>query len=65
MMLLLCYFYTGDKTAESKGIKLMSIRGYGSDVADAINLDEKLKAASKLPPSLAQFEKFFTGKIYN
>ena len=40
----------------------MCIRGYGSDVADTISLDEKLKTASKLPPSLGQFEKSFTGK---
>ena len=39
----------------------MCIRGYSSDIADAINLDEKLETSSKLPPSSGQFEKSFAG----
>ena len=40
---------------------MICIRGYSSDVADAINLDEKLEATSKLPPKNGQFEKSFAG----
>ena len=40
---------------------MMCVRGYSSDVADAINLDEKLKTSSKLPTNSGQFEKSFTG----
>ena len=40
---------------------MMCVRGYSSDVADAIHLDEKLEAASKLPPNIGQFKKSFTG----
>ena len=40
---------------------MMCVRGYSSDVADAINLDEKLKTASKLPPNTEHFEKSFNG----
>ena len=40
---------------------MMCIRGYSSDVADAINLDEKLEATSKLPPKNGLFEKSFAG----
>jgi len=40
---------------------MMCVRGYSSDVVDAINLDEKLEAASKLPPNNGQFEKSFAG----
>ena len=40
---------------------MMCIRGYSSDVADAINLDEKLETSSKLPPNNGQFEKSFAG----
>ena len=40
---------------------MMCVRGYSSDVADAIHLDEKLEAASKLPPNIGPFKKSFTG----
>ena len=40
---------------------MMCIRGYSSDVSDAINLDEKLEATSKLPPKNGLFEKSFAG----
>ena len=40
---------------------MMSVRSYSSDVADAINLDEKLETTSKLPPNNRQFEKSFAG----
>ena len=39
----------------------MCVRSYSSDVADAIHLDEKLEAASKLPPNIGPFKKSFTG----
>ena len=39
----------------------MCIRGYSSDIEDAINLDEKLETTSKLPPNNGQFEKSFAG----
>ena len=39
---------------------MMCVRGYSSDVSNAINLDEKLEANSKLPPN-EQFEKSFSG----
>ena len=54
-------FCTGNETTEKKSIKMMCVRGYSSDVSDAIHLDEKLEAASKLPPNIGQFEKSFTG----
>ena len=41
---------------------MMCIRGYSSDITDAINLDERLKTASKLPLNEEQFEKSFAGK---
>ena len=40
---------------------MMSVRGYSSDIPDAINLDEKLETTSKLPPNNGQFEKSFAG----
>ena len=40
---------------------MMCIRGYSSDIEDAINLDEKLETTSKLPPNNGQFEKSFAG----
>ena len=40
---------------------MMCVHGYSSDIPDAINLDKKLETASKLPPSIGQFEKSFTG----
>ena len=39
---------------------MMCIRGYSSDIPDAINLDEKLETASILPPGIGQSEKSFT-----
>ena len=38
---MLC-FWKGDETAGKRDLKMMCIRGYSSDIPDAINLDEKL-----------------------
>ena len=53
--------YTGDETTGKRGYSMMCIRGYSSDVAGAINLDEKLGMVSKRPPNNGQFEKSFDG----
>ena len=60
-------FCTGDEATGKKDFKMMCVRGYSSDIADAINLDEKLETSSKLPPNNGQFEKSFAGmyvKVY-
>ena len=56
-------FYKGDETTGKRDFKMMCIRGYSSDVPNAINLDEKLETASKLPPNNGQFEKSFAGIV--
>ena len=61
LQLMLICFYTGNETTGKRSIKMMCVRGYSLDVSDAIHLDEKLEAASKLPPNKVQFEKSFTG----
>ena len=44
---------------------MMCIRGYSSDILDAVNFDEQLEITSKLPPNTEHFEKSFNGiKIY-
>ena len=54
-------FCEGDETTGKRDFKMMCVRGYSSDIPDAINLDEKLETTSKLPPSIGHFEKSFTG----
>ena len=54
-------FCEGDETTGKRDVKMMCVRGYSSDIPDAINLDEKFESASKLPPNNGQFEKSFAG----
>ena len=46
---------------------MMCVRGYSTDIStdisDAINLDEKLKSVSKLPPNIVNYKKSFTGML--
>ena len=55
-------FCEGDETTGKKDFRMMCVRGYSSDIPDAINLDEKLETSSKLSPNNGQFEKNFAGK---
>lgn len=52
-----------DKFHHVKGFKMMCVRGYSTDISDAINLDEKLESVSKLPPNIVNYKISFVGKL--